>query len=217
MGGYPTPIIGEYTGIVVRLAIGMAVMLTAAYADGRPVLAAFGDSITEGFGVEAGLTYPAQLQRALEARGLRWRVVNAGVSGDTTGNALDRLPQVIAQKPRVVILEIGGNDGLRGLPVTATRANLDELITGLKKAGATVLLVGMTLPANYGGGYIRQFEQLYRELAARHGVRLVDVAKAGVAGVPGMMQRDGIHPTAAGYRQLVKYLLPFVEEAIRGR
>jgi acyl-CoA thioesterase-1 len=192
-------------------------MLTAAIANDRPVLIAFGDSITEGFGVPAPDTYPSQLQRALDARGHHWHVINAGVSGDTTGNALDRLPQVIAQKPKMVILEIGGNDGLRGLPLTTTRSNLDELITALKKTGATVLLIGMTLPANYGGGYIRQFEKLYHELAAKHDIKLVDVAKAGVAGVAGMMQRDGIHPTANGYRQLVKYLLPFVEQAIRGR
>lgn len=190
--------------------------LTAAIAAPAPVLVAFGDSITEGYGVDRAASYPAQLERALAAKGINWKVVNAGVSGDTTGNALDRVASVIAAKPRLVLVEFGGNDGLRGFPHEVTRKNLDELIGRLLKAGSRVALIGMTLPKNYGGTYVGKFEEVFAALAAKHRITLISVKGAAVAGGgPGLMQPDGIHPTGAGYARLVSYLLPFVEKEIR--
>lgn len=197
--------------------MGIAVLSGLALAAAAaPVLVAFGDSITEGYGVDRTQSYPAQLERALAAKGFRWRVVNAGVSGDTSGNALDRVASVIAAKPGLVLVEFGGNDGLRGLPVEVTRRNLDELITRLKQNGSRVALVGMTLPKNYGPAYVARFEEVYAGLAAKHRVTLIPVKGAAVAGGgPALMQPDGIHPTAAGYTRLVSFLLPFVEKEIR--
>jgi len=133
--------------------------------DNWPVIAAFGDSLSAGFGADQGKSYPDFLQQDLDRQGLRYRVVNAGISGDTSTDGLVRVDTVIALKPAVVILEFGGNDGLRGLPVAATRANLEQMIVALRKSGAEVVLAGMTLPPNYGPDYIRSFEAVYRDLA----------------------------------------------------
>src|ERR1700693_3360970 len=123
--------------------------------DTRPVIAAFGDSISEGFGVEPGKSFPDDLQGLLDAAGYRYNVVNLGVSGNTTTDGVERLPSVLAVHPVIVILEFGGNDGLRGLPVTAARKNLAEMIEAFQKAHASILLAGMTLPRNYGPEYIQ--------------------------------------------------------------
>jgi acyl-CoA thioesterase-1 len=139
------------------------------------------------------------LQAELDARGYNYRVVNAGVSGDTTSSGLQRMRQVLSLKPSIVLLELGGNDGLRGLPIEVTRSNLEEMIVALRDAGATVALAGMTLPRNYGQTYIRQFEELYRSLAAKYRLRLVPFEIEPLA-ARGMLQDDGIHPTADGYR-----------------
>ena len=201
------------------MGIGVLVFLWAAAAASAapPVVVAFGDSITEGYGVERGQDYPAQLERALAAKGVKIKMVNAGVSGDTTNNALDRVAAVIAAKPALVILEFGGNDGLRGLPPSATRKNLSELIVRLQKSGARVALVGMTLPKNYGSGYLTKFEATFTGLAAEHRVTLIDVRGAALLGgdAKGLMQADGIHPTGAGYRRFVTFLQPFVEKEIQ--
>ena len=141
--------------------------------------------------MDAGHSYPDVLQKDLDRRGLRYRVVNAGISGDTSSDGLDRLDQVMALKPAIVILEFGANDGLRGLPVATTRANLDQIVVGLQKAGAKVVLAGMTLPPNYGPDYIRSFERIYPELAAKYKLALIPFLLEGVGG------RHGIH--AAGW------------------
>src|SRR5579871_3441583 len=122
--------------------------------DGRPVIAAFGDSLSAGFGAEPGKSFPDYAQRLVDEAGYHYHVFNAGVSGDTTSDGVERMPEVIALKPAIVILEFGGNDGLRGLPVSTTKANLAQMIEGLQNAGAKVLLAGMTLPRNYGPEYI---------------------------------------------------------------
>ncbi|MEZ5354517.1 MAG: arylesterase [Bryobacteraceae bacterium] len=201
--------------IAACLLAALALAAPAARAAEPAKIVTFGDSITEGYGVPLKDAYPARLADALASRGIRANIVNAGVSGDTSGNALDRLPQVIALAPSLVILEIGGNDGLRGLPTAATRRNIDLILGGLGKAGIRVVLVGMTLPANYGKVFVRQFEQIYEELAASHKVRLASLATAGIANAPGMMQRDGIHPTALGHRRLAEFLLPHVTALLR--
>jgi acyl-CoA thioesterase-1 len=188
--------------------------------DSRPVIVAFGDSLTAGFGADAGKSYPDFLQRELDRGGLRYRVVNAGISGETTTDALARLSTVSALNPAVVIVEFGGNDGLRGLPVPTTRSNLEQIVVALKASGAQVLLAGMTLPPNYGPDYIAAFQRVYSDLAARQKVALVPFLLEGVAGTS-RMQRDGLHPTADGNRlvaaTVMRYLQPLLRGTRRGR
>ena len=162
------------------------------------MIATFGDSLSAGFGAEPGKSYPDFLQKELDRRGLRYHVVNAGVSGDTTTDGVVRLATVIALKPAITIVEFGGNDGMRGLPVATTESNLDQIVTALIGAGSKVVLAGMTLPPNYGPQYIQSFEKVFRDVAARHKVPLIPFLLEGVGGYPDLMQRDGIHPTAEG-------------------
>ncbi len=166
--------------------------------DPRPVIVAFGDSLTAGYGVEPGKSYPDDLQRRLDGAGYQYHVVNMGVSGNTTTDGVERLQDVLAAKPVIVILEFGGNDGLRGLPVTTTRANQIQMVETLQKAGIQILLAGMTLPGNYGPDYIRSFEQVYLDLATQYKLPRIPFLLAPLIGHPEMIQSDGIHPTAAG-------------------
>lgn len=169
--------------------------------DKRPVLVAFGDSLTAGYGADAGQSYPDFMQKMLDEEHYPWRVVNAGISGETTAEALERVGTILPLKPRIVVVELGGNDGLRGLPLSATEANLEQIVATLKKAGAQVALAGMTLPPNYGPDYIRHFENIYRMLAAKYKVTLISSLFEGLITPDGRyFQRDGIHPTAPGYR-----------------
>lgn len=180
-----------------------APQIPAAKPDDRPLIVAFGDSLAEGFGAETGASFPDQLQRRLDKSPYRYRVVNLGVSGDTSTGGMGRLSYAISLKPEIVILELGGNDGLRGIPVSSTKANLEQMIIGFQKAGASVLLAGMTLPPNYGPDYIRQFESAYKDLAAKYKLHLIPFLMQDIlaqyASHPELMQRDGIHPTAAGH------------------
>jgi acyl-CoA thioesterase-1 len=171
-----------------------------AVADHRPVIVAFGDSLTAGLGVDAESSYPSVLERELQARGRPYRVVNAGVSGDTTSGGLTRVDTVIAYKPSIVILELGANDGLRGLPVESTRSNLEQLIVALQGAGAKVVLAGMTLPPNYGPEYIQAFERIFVDLAEKYHTARIPFLLENVAGHPDRMQPDGLHPNAAGQK-----------------
>lgn len=168
--------------------------------DERPVIAAFGDSLSAGFGVDPDLSYPSWLQKEIDQAGHSYRVTNLGISGDTTSGGLARIDTALALKPAIVILELGGNDGLRGIPIAVTRSNMERMIETLQVAGIQVVLAGMTLPPNYGSEYIRGFEAIYKGLAARYKLPLIPFLLSGVALQPGMMQRDGIHPTAEGNR-----------------
>jgi len=183
--------------------------------DSRHVLVAFGDSLTAGFGAEPGRSYPDYLQRDIDRKGYPWRVVNAGISGDTTTDGLGRLPDVVAQKPEIVILELGANDGLRGLPITATRANLERMIKEFQTAGAKVVLAGMTLPPNYGPDYIKPFENTYKDVAAQYKTTLIPFLLAGVGGHPELMQSDGLHPTAAGNRRVAENVMAGIEPLLK--
>jgi len=167
-------------------------------ADHRPAIVAFGDSLTAGFGAEPGHSYPDYLQRDLDQAGLPWRVINQGVSGDTTTDGVNRLGEVLDSKPRIVIVEFGGNDGLRGLPIETTRVNLDQIVTTLRAAGIQIVLAGMTLPPNYGPDYIHAFESIYVDLATRYQLTRIPFLLEGVATKRELMQRDGLHPTAEG-------------------
>ncbi|MBZ5619561.1 MAG: arylesterase [Acidobacteriia bacterium] len=172
----------------------------AAAPDGRPVIACFGDSLTAGQGLDQGQSFPDLLQHDLDGRGYRYRVANLGVSGDTTQDGLERLSLVLAEKPAIVVLELGANDGLRGQPVAGTESNLAQMLEAMQKAGAKVVLAGITLPPNYGPAYIQQFDAMYRNLAAKYKAALIPFLLAGVGGNPQLMQRDGLHPNAEGTR-----------------
>jgi acyl-CoA thioesterase-1 len=175
------------------------------------VIVAFGDSLSAGFGADPGKSFPDFLQKDLTAAGLHWRVVNAGVSGNTTLDGVSRLSEVLAYKPRVTIVEFGGNDGLRGLPIQSTRANLEQIIQALKAAGSDVLLAGMTLPPNYGPDYIKSFEQIYVQLASKYKLTRIPFLLADVAIHPELMQRDGIHPTADGNEIVAKTVMRYLK------
>jgi acyl-CoA thioesterase-1 len=176
-----------------------AVAAPPVVADHRHVLLIFGDSLAAGYGLEAGQSFPDDLQQKLDAEHLPWHVVNQGISGDTTEGGVARLDSGLAAKPEVVVLELGGNDGLRGLPLETTRANLNQMIEAFQQAKAQVLLAGMTLPPNYGPEYIHQFESIYKDLAKQHKTGLIPFLLADII-TPDLryLQKDGIHPTAEG-------------------
>lgn len=184
-------------------------------ADSRPVIVAFGDSLTAGYGAELGKSYPDYLQKDLDAAGYQYRVVNAGISGNTTKDGVDRLPEVLALKPEVVIVAFGGNDGLRGLPLPSTRENLDEIIRTLKDTRAQVVLGGITLPPNYGAAYIQQFNDIFAQAAKKYHLPWTPFLLKNVYGVPGRMQEDGMHATAEGNEQVAKNIFPLVQPLLK--
>ena len=185
--------------------------------DNRPVLVCFGDSLTAGHGTDTGQSYPDYLQGDLDALGYRYRVVNEGISGNTTKDGVERLAHILSLKPEIVVVEFGGNDGLRGLPIADTRTNLDKIVGTLKADGIKVALAGITLPPNYGPDYIKQFDATYTLLAAKYHVPLLPFLLKGVFGVPGMMQEDQTHATADGNKIVAKNVLPLVTPLMQKR
>jgi acyl-CoA thioesterase-1 len=181
----------------------------------RPVIVAFGDSLTAGLGLPLDEAYPAQLEQRLRQEGYPHRVVNAGVSGDTTAGGVRRVNVVLALHPAVVIVEFGANDGLRGLPLSQSRVNLAAILDRLRSAGVPVILAGMKLPPNYGPDYTTQFAAIYPELARTYGATLFPFFLEGVAARPQLNQTDGIHPTAEGYSVIVNNLLPLLETVLK--
>jgi acyl-CoA thioesterase-1 len=165
----------------------------------RKVLVVFGDSLSAGYGLPAGQSFPDDMQRTLDKEGYAWQVKNLGISGDTTEGGVSRIDSAVRLKPAVVILELGGNDGLRGLPLKVTRQNLETMIVAFQEVGARVVLAGMTLPPNYGPDYIKNFEAIYKDLAAKYKLKLIPFLLADIV-TPDLryLQRDGIHPTAEG-------------------
>ena len=174
----------------------------------RPVLVCFGDSITAGYGLQSGQSYPDALQRDLDNRGYHYKVNNQGTSGATTKDAVADLHNILLLHPEVVIVEFGGNDGLRGLPPGQTRRNLDQVLTTLENAHIKVLLAGITLPPNYGSDYIASFEKVFRDLAAKHHPAFVPMIYKDLVNVPDTIQGDGIHPTPKGSEIIARTLLP---------
>lgn len=171
--------------------------------DDRPRIVAFGNSLTAGLGVAAEDSYPSQLQRRLDQDGFQYRVINAGVSGDTTAGGLRRISWVLKSRPHIVILELGANDGLRGLSLRETKVNLERIIQQCQSASVTVVLAGMKLPPNYGAEYTNGFESIYAALASQYHLVLIPFFLDGVAGSTSLNQADGIHPTGDGYRIIV--------------
>lgn len=183
--------------------------------DNRPVIVAFGDSLTAGYGTDAGNSYPDFLEHDLNAKGFHYHVVNLGISGNTTKDGVERVADVVALKPQVVIVAFGGNDGLRGLPIASTRKNLDDIVSTLQQAGIKVVLGGITLPPNYGADYVHQFNETYALLAKQYHVPLLPFLLQNVYGASGSMQADGIHATAQGNRQVARNLLPLVQPLLK--
>jgi acyl-CoA thioesterase-1 len=180
-----------------------------------PTVVFLGDSLTAGLGLEESQAYPALVGEALAAKGLAVRVVNAGVSGDTTAGGLARLDWLLTQKPAVVVVALGANDGLRAQPLATIESTLREIVERAKAAGARVVLAGMRMPPNYGPEYTRDFEAMYPRLARDFGVPFVPFLLEGVAAVPELNQPDGIHPTAAGQRRVAALVLPILEPVVR--
>lgn len=177
-----------------------------------------GDSLSAGLGVDLAEGWVALLQDRLESEGYGYRVVNASISGDTTGGGLRRLPRALElHGPDIVLIELGGNDGLRGTPVEIIRTNLAEMIRLARGAGAGVILAGMQLPPNYGGPYTEAFSGLYRELAESLDVALVPFFMDGVALDPALMQPDGIHPNSDGQPRLMENVWTVLEPALEAR
>lgn len=175
------------------------------------VIVALGDSLTAGLGVGADEAYPALLEARLRREGFSYRVVNAGVSGDTSAGGLRRIDWALRLSPAVVIVALGANDGLRGQPPDALRDNLTRIIERAQAAGARVLLAGMRVPPNYGDDYARAFAGVYPAVAKATGVPLAPFLLDGVAGNPRLNQADGIHPTAEGQRRVAEVLWPYLK------
>jgi acyl-CoA thioesterase-1 len=188
----------------------------SAPAPGAPVVVFLGDSLTAGLGLDEDQAYPALLERQLKAEGKPVRVINAGVSGDTTAGGLARLGWLLNQHPDLVVVGLGANDGLRGQPIAEIETNLREIVRRSQAAGAGVLLLGMRLPPNYGP-YAGQFAALYPKLARELSVPLVPFLLDHVGGIRELNQADGIHPTAEGDEIVAKNVRPYLERAIAGK
>jgi acyl-CoA thioesterase-1 len=162
----------------------------------------FGDSLTAGYGVDPEDAYPALIQQKLAAAGRPWRVVNAGLSGETTAGGLRRLDWVLKQPVDVFVIELGGNDGLRGIAPEISRANLEAMVKRIQAQSprVKVVLAGMQMPANLGAEYTRQFAAMYPQIAEKFGLTLIPFLLEGVGGVPRLNQPDGIHPTPEGHQ-----------------
>jgi acyl-CoA thioesterase-1 len=178
--------------------------------DHRPLIVCFGDSLTAGYGAETGKSYPDFLQADLDAEGFHYRVVNEGVSGATSKDGVVQLPSIVAMKPAIVVVEFGGNDGLRGLPVADMRANLDTIVAALLRSGAKVVIAGITLPPDYGPDYVTQFTATYPLLAKKYKLPLLPFLLQNVFGVEGMMQQDRTHATAKGNEIVARNVLPLL-------
>lgn len=193
----------------------MLILGVPALAAGRPVLVCFGDSITAGYGLQTGQAYPDALQRKLDRGGYHYQVNNQGTSGATSKDAVADLRAVLELHPDVVVVEFGGNDGLRGLPPDQTRRNLDTVLTTLQNAHIKILLAGITLPPNYGPDYIQAFESMFRDLAGRHHTAFVPMIYKDLVNVPNSIQTDGIHPTARGSEIIADTLFPALKPLLK--
>jgi acyl-CoA thioesterase-1 len=213
---------GRFTAAVNSLLVTILLCLSAtAHAQSTPAqstpaqstpvkLAILGDSLAAGYGVKPGQSVPARLEAALKAQGRNVAVINHGVSGDTTAGGLDRVDWMLADKPDIVMVELGANDALRGLDPAAAERSLDAIIAKLKAAGVTVWLAGMLAPRNFGPEYSQQFDGLYKRLAEKYNVPLYPFFLDGVAQDAALNQADGLHPNPRGVDIIVERLLPFV-------
>ena len=204
-------------GITMAAALWLALpSLGPAVAANPPQILVFGDSLAAGFGLPPEASFPVRLEARLAENGIRTRVINSGNSGDTTAAGLARLDWALADKPDLVILELGANDALRGIDPDTVRGNLDAMIGKIRASGAKLLLAGMLAPPNWGEAYKTRFDALYPELAKAHGVALYPFFLDGVAMEPALNQPDGIHPNARGVAALVDRIAPHVAKLLGG-
>jgi acyl-CoA thioesterase-1 len=184
----------------------------------RPVLAgtivAVGDSLTAGYGVKDEDAYPAQLEKKLQAAGFNWRIVNAGISGETSSGTLSRVAWIVKLKPDIVILETGANDGLRGIDPQVTQKNISETVRLLKENHVTVILAGMRMVTSMGQDYTRSFAAMYPAVAKQHDLVLIPFFLQGVAGNPALNQEDGLHPLPEGYRIITTMIYPYLHSIL---
>jgi acyl-CoA thioesterase-1 len=178
-------------------------------------LLVLGDSLSAGYGLKPEDSFPSRLEEALDVAGYRVHVINAGVSGDTTAGGLSRLEWALADKPHIVLVELGANDALRGLPPAETYANLESIIVKLKNNGVRVVLAGMQAPRNLGKDYTLEFDAIYPRLAEQYDISLYPFFLDGVALDPALNQPDGIHPNPAGVKVIVKKILPLLESELQ--
>ncbi len=179
------------------------------------VILAFGDSLTAGFGVDARDSYPARLQRLLVEKGYSYKVVNAGVSGDTSAGGAARIDWVLQHDPEIVILELGANDGLRGLSLSEMRKNLGEIIEACQKKGAKVLLAGMEITPNLGVEYSKEFRESFTQLAKQYKIFLIPFFLENVAARPELTRPDGVHPLAEGYAIVTQTVFQYLEPMLK--
>ena len=180
----------------------------------EPVIIVLGDSLAAGFGLQQDQSFPAQLEKALKAKGHDVTIANAGVSGDTAANGLDRFDWAVTPEASAVIVELGGNDALQGLPPEATKEALEEIIKRLQAKNLPVLLAGMEAPRNLGKDYVEEFSAIYRDLTQRYNVVFYPFFLEGVALNAGLMQGDGMHPNEKGVAKIVDGIMPKVEELL---
>lgn len=186
----------------------LALLLIAQQAAAQTLLVV-GDSISAGLGLDTSQGWVSLLDKRLKEQGFDYKVVNASISGDTSAGGLARLPALLSeQKPKLVVIELGGNDGLRGMAPAQLQQNLSGMVEQSRKAGAQVLLLGMKLPPNYGQRYTDAFSRVFEAVAQEQKIVLVPFFLDGVGGVPGMMQADGIHPAVAAQPKLLDNLWP---------
>ncbi len=188
--------------------------LAAPQPDYVATIVAMGDSLTAGYNVAQADAYPALLEQKLRAAGYRWRVVNAGISGETSSGALARLDWVLRLRPRILILETGANDGLRGLDTNLIRDNIRQIVRTCKAQGVTVILAGMQMFQNLGSEYAQAFSAVYHQVAREEQIARIPFFLQDVAGNTDLNQADGIHPTAEGYAVVARTVYPFVKDAI---
>ncbi len=180
-------------------------LVVSGAAQAAPAILVFGDSLSAGYGLETSQAWPSLLQQRLDHHKQNWRVVNASISGETSASGLVRLPAALAQqKPAIVILELGANDGLRGLSMTAMQRNLDAMILRIQHTGARVLLVGIHLPPNYGMAYTEKFRRVYETLARQQHVALLPSLLNGIEAKRELFQADGFHPIASAQNQVLE-------------
>ena len=184
---------------------------------GLPRVVFLGDSITAGYGLDAEQAFPAIVRDQLAKDGIQVDIVNAGRSGDTTAGGLARIDWILQQKPDVVVVGLGGNDGLRAQDVKSSEANLRAIVTRARAAGAQVLLLGMLIPPNYGPEYTKGFREIYPRIADEMNVPLVPFLLEGVGGEARLNQGDGIHPTAEGHQLVAQNVLPHLRELLKNR
>lgn len=202
---------GRFAAAVNSLLLVLLCLCAATPAQSAPLkIAVLGDSIAAGYGVKPAEAFPVRLEAALKAQGRDVTVLNHGVSGDTTAGGVDRLDWMLADKPDIVLIELGGNDALRGIDPATTEKNLDTMIGKLKAANVRVWLAGMLAPRNLGPEYTKAFDAIYPKLAEKYGVPLYPFILDGLAQDPALNQADMIHPTAKGADLIAQRLLPFV-------